>query len=173
LNPKKITYCPQCASPLQEEVRGGKTRKVCPDQACGFVFWNNPVPVVAAIVEWKEQIVLVRSIGWPEGWFGLVTGFLEAGETPEEAVIREVGEETGLKAQLGDFIGTYPFFQRNQLILAYHVRAEGETITLDSSELEAYKALPIDQVKPWPMGTGIALRDWLRSRGYERAFMQL
>lgn len=165
-------YCPRCGKELQNAERGGKPRLVCPDAACGYVFWDNPAPVVAAIVEYEGQVLLVRNVAWPENWYGLVTGFLEKGEKPEQAVLRELKEETGLDAAEAHYIGAYTFGQMNQLILAYHVEAQGN-IQLDPAELADYRLLDIKKVQPWPMGTGIALRDWLRSRGYERDFMPM
>src|SRR5687768_7570639 len=79
----KITFCPQCAKPLGDRPDGGRPRRACPDEACGYVHYENPTPVVAAIVELEGRVILVRNKGWPESWFGLVTGFLELGETPE------------------------------------------------------------------------------------------
>lgn len=164
---KKPVYCQQCGSSLTEAEHGGRMRMVCTNEACKFIYWNNPTPIVAAVVEYGNDIVLVRSIGWPEGWYGLVTGFLESGEMPDEAVQREVIEETGLNILEYNYIGMYPFYRMNQLIIAYHVKAEGD-IKLDTSELEDYKQVPIEKVRPWGSGTGYALQDWLRSRGIEK-----
>ncbi|MBN1277508.1 MAG: NUDIX hydrolase [Deltaproteobacteria bacterium] len=166
----KMKFCPWCGNRLKMFEISGKERSICSDARCGYVFWNNPAPVVAAIVEHNGNVILVRSHGWPEGWFGLVTGFLEKGEMPETAVLREVKEETGLDGKVGAYIGMYPFYERNQLIIAYHVLSGGGEILLDSDELEDYREVPIEKVKPWPMGTGAALRDWLRTLGYEREF---
>ena len=146
---------------------------VCEDDRCGFVHWNNPIPVVAAIVEQNKHLVLVQSIGWPDSWYALVTGFLEAGEMPDEAVIREVKEETGLDASIGSFIGMYPFYRMNQLLLVYHVIAEHGEIQLDTTELSDYKRVPLEKVRPWPSGTGVGLRDWLNSRGFYPEFLEL
>ena len=164
---KKPVYCQQCGSHLEEAEHGGEMRLACSSTSCNYVFWNNPTPVVAAVVEYGDNVVLVRSIGWPEGWFGLVTGFLEAGEMPNEAVQREVVEETGLKVLEFNYIGMYPFYRMNQLLIAYHVKAEGN-ITLDTTELEDYKLVPIEKVRPWGSGTGYALQDWLKSKGIDR-----
>lgn len=158
-----FAYCPRCARPLIEQKQAGLVRRVCPESSCGFVFYDNPTPVVAALVEHEDTVVLVRSHGWPEDWFGLVTGFLERGESPEAGTLREVQEELGLDGSIVRLIGVYPFERMNQIIVAYHVRATG-TLTL-GDELAGYKRVPPDRLKPWRSGTGQAVADWLASRG--------
>jgi len=158
-------FCPQCATPLTTAEVDGVIRAKCP--ACDFVHWDNPIPVVAAIVEHKGKIVLTRSKGWPEKWVGIVAGFLEKGETPEEGVLREVKEELGLDGEIISFVGYYSFKMRNQIIFAYHIRAEGKIILGD--ELESIQELPPEEVRPWKMGTGPALRDWLETRSKPKA----
>ena len=162
-----MNYCPKCGSELIRAQVDNKERLKCASETCGYVLWDNPTPVVAAIVEYGEAVILVRQKGWPEKWHGLVTGFLEKGETPEEAVLRELREELGLEGEILDFVGYYSFFQLNQLILAFHLQAQGE-ITL-GEELESYKLIPPSKLRPWSLGTGPALRDWLTARGYLRA----
>jgi len=156
-------YCPRCGTPLEEfEDAEGYTRRRCTDEDCEFVHYDNPDPVVAAIVEHGDDVVLARNVGWPEDWFGLVTGFLEKGETPRDGLLREVGEELGVEAEIVGFVGHYPFEAMNQLILAYHVTIEEEPTA--GPELAAIKRVPVDDLKPWPMGTGDAVRDWLDRR---------
>jgi NAD+ diphosphatase len=162
---RPFKFCPRCARPLEQVQQDGLTRHRCPDKACGFVHWNNPVPVVAAIIEHEGRVLLARNALWPAKFFGLVTGFLEKDETPEQGVLREVEEEVGLKGRLAGFVGHYGFQQMNQLIIAFHVQAEGP-ITLNA-ELAEYKLLPPEQVRPWPSGTGHAMRDWLLARGHQ------
>ncbi len=161
-----VKYCPRCATPLRSRESEGRSRLGCPSDGCGFVFWDNPVPVVAAIVEHEDEtgtrVILVRNHGWPEKFFGLVTGFPERDETPEQGVLREVHEELGLVGVVVRLVGVYPFEQRNELIVAYHVRTTG-TVTL-GEEIAAYKALTPDKVRPWPFGTGLAVSDWLAAR---------
>ncbi len=157
-------YCPSCRTELVTVERGGKPRLVCP--SCDFVHWRNPVPVVAAVVERDGHVILVHSIGRPPTWFGLVAGFLEQSEHPEQGVLREVDEELGIEARLNGLIGIYPFERLNQLIFAYHVVGGPGAITLDATELDAYREVPFAKLKPWRQGTGPALRDWLAARGY-------
>jgi NAD+ diphosphatase len=159
-------YCPQCRAELAPTMRGGQTRLACPQ--CRFVHWGNPVPVVAAIVERGDRVVLVHSIGRPPHWFGLVAGFLERGEHPEAAVMREVTEELGLEGRLAGTMGIYPVDRLNQIIFVYHVVVPADVpITLAADELDDYREVPFDKLKPWRQGTGPALRDWLVSRGYD------
>jgi ADP-ribose pyrophosphatase YjhB (NUDIX family) len=160
---RPFKFCPRCAKPLETSGYEGVQRQRCPDQACGFVHWNNPIPVVAAIVEHEGYVVLARNKLWPEKMFGLITGFLEKNEHPEQGVLREVEEEIGLKGRIQSFVGHYGFAQMNQLILAYHVLAEGPIVL--GAELAEYRRLPPEKVRPWPTGTGHAVRDWLAARG--------
>ena len=121
-------FCPNCATPLewivQDEDSGPKERLRCP--ACGFTHWNNPTPVLAAIVEYRGQVLLARNAAWPAKMFALITGFMEAGETPQEGIAREVKEETNLDVTETHIVGAYDFQRMNQDIIAYHVVAEGE-----------------------------------------------
>jgi NAD+ diphosphatase len=120
-----MKYCPLCASELVRKLVDSVDRLVCGAAGCSFVHWNNPIPVVAALVESARGFVLARNAKWPAGMFSMITGFLERGETPEEAVTRETREELGLEARGLAFIGHYSFIDGNQLLLAFLVRAEG------------------------------------------------
>lgn len=137
-------------------------RPVCPENGCAFVHWDNPAPVVAALVERDGLIVLARNHAWPEKMFGLVTGFLERDESPEDAVRREVKEELALDSLDVALIGNYAFARKHEIILAYHVVASGE-IALNE-ELADYRLIPPEKLRPWDFGTGLAIRDWLARR---------
>ncbi len=157
-----MKYCPLCTSPLKITVIEGVERLACSSPECTYVFYNNPTPVVCAIVEYDGKIILAHKKGLPESWFGIVAGFLEKGETPEQAVLREVKEDLGLMGKITEFIGYYSFFMANQLILAYHVKAEG-TLSI-GEELDAVKLALPEEINPWPHGTGPAVKDWLEKR---------
>ena len=169
-------FCTNCATALApislEEDGGAKTRLRCP--ACGWTHWGNPTPVLAAVIELVDRdghLLLARNAAWPGKFFGLITGFMEAGESPKEGIAREVFEETALTAESVSLIGAYEFLRMNQVIIAYHVAARGE-IRL-SPELIDYRTIAPEKVKCWPAGTGHALADWLRSRGIEPQYMEL
>jgi NADH pyrophosphatase NudC (nudix superfamily) len=172
----EFRFCPQCATPLQavtlEEDGGAKTRLRC--GACDFTHWNNPTPVLAAVIECADRdghVLLARNAAWPnKDAFGLITGFMEAGESPEEGIRREVGEETSLEVDELNLIGVWDFQRMNQVIIAYHARCRGE-IRL-SPELVEYRLYPPNDVRCWPAGTGFALAQWLRSRGHNPEFIE-
>jgi PAS domain S-box-containing protein len=159
---RRAKFCSWCGSTLAARSEADGTRLACSSEGCGFVFYDNPLPVVAALVELDDEIVLVRQHGWPDKLFGLVTGFLERGESPEAGVLRELREELGLRGDVVSLIGVYPFEVRNEVIVAYHVRAEG-TLTL-GDEIAATKRVAPDALRAWPFGTGLAVADWLKRR---------
>lgn len=165
-----VRYCPHCAAPLAQFDLGGASRLACPDMACGYVHWDNPVPVVAAIVEYQGRVLLARNRAWPEKMYGLVTGFLERGESPQQGVAREVKEELDLDAAATTLVGVYPFERKNELIIAFHVEARG-VIRLNE-ELADYRAIEPAKLRPWKSGTGLALADWMLSRGLQPDFFE-
>ena len=165
-------FCPSCATPLelltQLEDGGEKARLRCP--ACDYTHWNNPTPVLAAVIEYKGQILLARNAAWTSRMFALITGFMEAGETPQGGIEREIKEETMLDTTSLDLIGVYDFQRMNQIIIAYHAVCTGE-IEL-SPELVEYQLYAPEDIKCWPAGTGYALADWLKSRGHVPEFVE-
>jgi NADH pyrophosphatase NudC (nudix superfamily) len=165
-------FCPQCATPLefiaQMEDGGEKERLRC--VACGYTHWNNPTPVLAAVVEYQGKILLAQNAAWPGMMFALITGFMEAGETPRGGIEREIKEETNLEATELNLIGVYDFQRMNQVIIAYHAVCHGKVKL--SPELVDYRLYAFDEVKCWPSSTGFALADWLRTRGHEPEFVE-
>lgn len=155
-------HCAQCGAPLAP-ITGKPGQRLCTAAGCGRITYLSPIPVVAAIVEREGHVILVRGHGWPESWYGLVTGFLEPDESPESAARREIAEELGLAVHSSRLIGAYPFARMNQVIIAYHAQASGE-IVLDATELAGFKAVPIERLRPWDFGTGAAVRDFLAER---------
>ena len=165
-------FCPQCAAPLalisQAEDGGDKERLRC--AACGYTHWNNPTPVLAAVIEYQGKILLAQNAAWSGKMFALITGFMEAGESPRAGMAREIEEETNLCAAELNLIGVYDFQRMNQVIIAYHALCQGEVRL--SPELVDYRLFAFDEVKCWPAGTGYALADWLRTRGHEPRFVE-
>jgi NAD+ diphosphatase len=166
-------FCPRCATSLADrefaEDGGPTMRLACPADACGFIHYDNPTPAVGVLLEQDGEIILARGAGWPEGFFALITGFLERNEDPVKGVIREVKEETNLDVVETNIIGNYIFERKNEVMLCYHAIVKGE-IKL-SPELAEYKRYRPHELRPWPRATGFAVADWMKSRGLEVTFV--
>jgi NAD+ diphosphatase len=143
----RMTFCPQCKAELRRRLVDGIERLACPSSGCDYVFWENPTPVVAGLVQHGEHFILARNAQWPSDMFSLITGFLEKGESPEHAISRETMEELGIEVDGLRFIGHYSLPQLNQLIIAFAVRAHGEirpseenaeVLLLTTTELEGF-----------------------------------
>jgi alkylated DNA nucleotide flippase Atl1/8-oxo-dGTP pyrophosphatase MutT (NUDIX family) len=159
-----MNYCPICKADFIAKTIDDFERLLCSSDDCDFVYWNNPTPVVAAVVEHNGEIILANNYAWPEHVYSLITGFLEKGESSEQGVIREVKEELGLKNEHIELIEIYPFFRMNQIILGYYVRASG-TVELNE-ELRSYKHIKKGDLHHSDSATGYILRDWLHSQGF-------
>jgi NADH pyrophosphatase NudC (nudix superfamily) len=168
----QFKFCPVCATPLEWitslEDGGAKERLRC--TACGYTHWNNPTPVLAAIIEYEGKVLLARNAAWPGKMYALITGFMEAGESPEEGIRREIQEETALEVSALDLVGVYDFQRMNQVIIAYHAQAHGEVRL--SPELVDYRLYALEDVKCWRAGTGQALAKWLLSRGITPQYLE-
>lgn len=169
-------FCPTCATPLEMRSQmedGGETSRLrCP--GCGWTHWNNPTPVLAAVVEMADRgglVLLARNAAWPGKMFALITGFMEAGETPEAGIAREIMEETSLHTESLKLIGVYDFQRMNQVIIAYHAVARGE-ISL-SPELVEYRLYKPEDIRCWRAGTGYAVADWLTAKGITPQWVDL
>ena len=145
---------------------------MCSLPKCEFVFWNSPVTVVAGIIETDKGIVLAKNNAWTEDIYSLITGFINPNESPIDAIKRECKEELGLTVSTTELVGIYPFEQRNQIILVYHVQAYG--VILTNEELHSAKIFSRDELRNWPFGqdkldgwpfgSGWAITDWLKSK---------
>jgi len=95
------SYCPYCGEGLSSKEMDGRDRKFC--QGCDRFIWRNASPVSAVIVERNDEILFVkRGIEPGEGEWSLPAGFIEYEEQPEKGAVRELVEETGLKADPED-----------------------------------------------------------------------
>lgn len=113
-------FCPRCAGGLSRKVlRPGEVpRLYCP--ACGFVFYFDPKVVAVALIPLPEGVVLVRQVRGPRaGLWVLPGGFVDLGEPPERAVVREVTEETGLIVRVSSLFQVCSHAAGQAVLLAY------------------------------------------------------
>lgn len=121
---KKHKFCPLCKSILSSRKIDGTTRLSC--TACGWVHYANPLPSAVALVlrNGHEVLMVKRGVRPSKGKWALPSGFVEAGETPEQTVIRELKEETDINGTLGHLIGVYTEPTKtygNVLLIAYQI----------------------------------------------------
>ncbi len=101
---KEYKYCPVCATPLKNGEIEGRERKYCPN--CDFIDYKNPLPVALAVaVKDRKFLLIKRGIPPKKGMWGAPSGFIESGETSEEACLRELKEETGVSGEIVRLVG--------------------------------------------------------------------
>jgi NADH pyrophosphatase NudC (nudix superfamily) len=154
-----MKYCPKCAKVLVKKEIDNKQRLCCTDKSCGYIFWNNPIPVVAIVVETAQGIVLAHNKMAPKEVFSIITGFLETDETPQSAAQRETKEELGLDFVSTTFLGVFPFPKANQIVIAYHIYAQGD-IQLNE-ELDEFKIIEKKQLFGWSDTGQFEVEKWL------------
>lgn len=155
-----MQYCPLCTSHLEIKILDENERLCCSNDTCKYIHWNNPIPVVGIIVETSEGIVLAHNKLMPEGMFSIITGFLEARESPTSAAARELKEELGLDSISQTLIGVYAIEKANQVLIVYHIEAEG-TIVLNE-ELDAYKIVAKEDLLGWNISGKFEVEQWIR-----------
>jgi ADP-ribose pyrophosphatase YjhB (NUDIX family)/GNAT superfamily N-acetyltransferase len=120
---------------MERRIVDDREREVCP--ACNFIFYRNPVPAVGVVVALDGKVVMVRRRYEPRaGCWALPAGFMELGESAEEAAIRECHEETGLLVRVDHLLGVYSFGegQSTGLLIIYAATATGgELIAADDA----------------------------------------
>ena len=115
-------FCPRCAAPLD----GTAAAFSCP--ACGSLYWANPVPGAQALVERAGRVLLGRRRDDPgAGLWELPGGFVDEHEHPDDALLRELAEETGLTVEPTEFLGIWmqPYAERMVLCLTWLARPTG------------------------------------------------
>lgn len=121
-------FCPRCKWILNKTVANGHARLSC--NKCGWVYYYNPLPSVAAFVYNADDMVLLVKRDVPPGrnkW-ALPTGFIEQGELAEQAVLRELKEETNFTGTVQDLVGVYTEKTKlygDVLLIGYAVRYLG------------------------------------------------
>ncbi len=155
-------FCPLDGQPLTQSVHGH------PACACGFVHWDNPVPVVAVIAPMGGGIVAVqRKLDPCAGGWCLPCGFIDTLENPSAAAVREMKEETGLDVEPVSILRavTTP---GNQTILFYMTKITGGEMIAgdDASDVRAFPVAEIPKLC-FPLHNEV-IRDFVRPNNTER-----
>ncbi len=129
---RRHRFCPACAAALL--VTDGGFSRACP--GCGAQHFPRTDPAVIVLVEHDGCALLGRQTGWPKGQYSVLAGFVGPGESLEEAVIREVKEESGITARDPRFVGSQPWPFPMSVMLGFEARSEGGEPVPRDGELE-------------------------------------
>jgi NAD+ diphosphatase len=150
---RRHRFCANCGAPT-EAVDGGHERR-CP--ACDAHHFPRADPVVIVrVVDERDRLLLGRQASWPEGRFSVLAGFVEPGETLEEAVRREVLEESGVLVTEAGYVASQPWPFPSSLMIGFNALGDGEPRPGDG-ELEEVRWFERDQVEAAAAGRGEVL----------------
>ena len=125
-------FCGRCGSPALS-FRGGWGRRC---SGCGLEHFPRIDPVVIMLATFDDKVLLGRQPQYPAGRYSALAGFVEPGESIEEAVARELREEAGIEVADVAYVASQPWPFPGQLMIACTAAAASDALTLDSNELE-------------------------------------
>ena len=155
---KNHLYCGKCGT--KTEKMDDENAKICPE--CGFTSYTRISPaIITAITNDKKLLMAKHSYGL-KNRYTLIAGFLEAGETLEEAVKREVMEEVGLEVKNIKYFGSQPWPFPNSLMIGFTAEYAGGDISVDGGEIVDARWFDVKEVTGFPSKISIAseLVDW-------------
>lgn len=158
-------HCGRCGRPTVPGPAAEISRTCA---ACQLSFYPRIPPAVIVLIERGDAILLARSPRFPPGRFGAVAGFVELGETLEEAVRREVSEEVGLQVEDVRYFGSQPWPFGRSLMIGFRARYAGGDIHVDGEEICEAAWFTADALPQLPPRLSMArklIEAFLRERG--------
>ena len=125
-------FCANCGAPTLI-AQAGLSRHC---DTCGAEHFPRTDPVVIMVVAHGDRLLLGRRPGWPEAQYSILAGFVSPGETPEEAVVREVREESGIDAYAPRYVTSQPWPFPSSLMLGFEALSDGGPPMIGDDELE-------------------------------------
>jgi len=166
-------FCGVCGSPTESREAGHL--RCCTDPACGAEHHPRTDPAVIVRIEHDGRILLGRQKQWPPGMYSVLAGFVEPGESLEDTVRREVGEEAGIAIADIAYHSSQPWPFPASIMLGFTARALDDRLAIDGEELETARwftraellASPENETFRLPRRDSIARRlvdNWLRQK---------
>jgi len=140
-------HCGVCGAPTQPKSAGHAL--ACTSTTCGEVFFPRLDPAIIVLVSDGPYVLMGRQASWPPGRYSALAGFVEPGESLEDAVLREVREETGVSAGAVSYFASQPWPFPSSLMLGFHATAQRGAIQLDG-ELEDARWFHADELAQAP-----------------------
>ena len=155
-------FCGRCGAPMKPRVT--ERAKECPQ--CGLLCFPRLAPAVIVLVERGNKLLLARSRHFAPGLYSVIAGFVEPGETLEEAVVREVHEEIGISIKDIRYFGSQPWPFPHSLMIGFTATYEGGEISLQDTEIEDAAWFVPDNLPPLPGWISIArkLIEWFLAK---------
>jgi len=138
-------FCGVCGKPTVPERAGHVIR--CTNETCRHEFFPRIDPAIIVLVTDGERALLGRQASWPPGRFSTIAGFVEPGESLEDAVAREVMEETAVPVTSAQYDSSQPWPFPSSLMIGFHATAEPGSIVQVSGELESAAWFTREQVE--------------------------
>lgn len=135
-------FCAACGQGTH--IAKGGWQRDC--SSCGAQHFPRTDPVTIMLAEHEGRLMLGRGKGWPEGAFSALAGFVEPGETIEEAVQREVFEESGVRVRDVSYIASQPWPFPSQLMIGCRSYADDDALVIDETEMAEIIWFTRDQV---------------------------
>jgi NAD+ diphosphatase len=157
-------FCGRCAAPVERVA--GEFAKRCP--RCGLVSYPRLSPAVIVLVERGDEVLLGRNARFPVAMYSTLAGFVEPGETLEEAVSREIREEAGIEVRAVRYFGSQPWPFPDSLMIAFTAEFAGGELRPDPRELADAGWFRADAMPAVPPRLSIAralIDAWVRGRG--------
>ena len=142
-------YCGRCGT--ETEHRGPAFERVC--TACHLMFYPRISPSIIVRIVKNKQILMARSAHFPPGSYALIAGFIEAGESVEQAVHREVYEEVGIYIKNLQYFGSQPWPFPDSLMLAFTADYASGTLQFNDGEIEDANWYDFDKLPGRPSST--------------------
>ncbi len=134
--------------------------KECP--RCGMLFYPRLSPAVIVLVKRGDNVLLARSPGFPPGMYSVLAGFVEPGESIEEAIGREICEEVGVEVENVRYFGSQPWPFPHSLMIGFTADYGGGELRTEPAEIEDAGWYPADDLPTLPPKVSIAraMIDW-------------
>jgi NAD+ diphosphatase len=154
---RRTRFCAACGSAL--DVRQGGHVRVCP--SCEVEVYPRTDPAVMMMVTHRDRLLLATHKGRATKTWSTLAGFVEPGESLEDAVRRELSEETGLVARELRYFGSQPWPLPASLMIGFTIETTGDALTIDANELDEARWFSRDELDAVPLSSPISLSRWM------------
>jgi NAD+ diphosphatase len=141
----KHRFCGKCGSPTKSAEAGNL--RICKNEACKLNHFPSMDPAIIVLVSSAEKCLLGSQDFWPRGMYSTIAGFVEPGENIEDAVIREVKEETGISVTDIRYQSSQPWLFPSSLMLGFTAKAKNNNIIINQDELNDVRWFSREEIK--------------------------